>query len=332
MSELNNCFKEAVCIDVQRVFDSCSDRDCIFELPVTLTDDSPIITDDLDIVRTRCAEVEATCISVDSVPFKNGYYAVDITYRFKITAEAFSKGFCKPQNGTILCGTALWNKRVILYGSEGNSKVFTSAQHLEESRLKPCDSSFSCCNANSSMPLATVNVVDPIALDTKFICVPKGMPKPGYCQNEIPPYPPCVPICPPFPCHECGDCSEHEHSATHSKHCPPPCPPPCPPCPPPCPPHCHYKRELVVTLGLFSIIQLSRPVSLLVPAYDYCIPCKDCASSSTSEAPCEVFDRIEFPSEQFFPQPGDDTTNYGNCCNPEFSNCHENGCHNCNNC
>ena len=95
MSEMNNCFKEAVCVEVQRVFDSCSDRDCIYELPVTLTPDSPPITDDMDFVRTRCAEVEATCISVDSVPFKSGYYAVDITYRFKITVEAFSKGFCK---------------------------------------------------------------------------------------------------------------------------------------------------------------------------------------------------------------------------------------------
>ena len=60
MSDKNNCFKEAVCIEVQRVFDSCSDRDCIYELPVTLTEDSPEITDEMNIVRTRCVEVEAT--------------------------------------------------------------------------------------------------------------------------------------------------------------------------------------------------------------------------------------------------------------------------------
>ena len=123
MSELNDCFKEAVCVDVQRIFDSCSDRDCIYDLPITLTQDSAPITDEMDIVRTRCAEVEVTCISVDPVPFKNGFYAVDITYRFKITAEAFTQGFCKNQAGTILCGTALWNTRVILYGSEGTAGV-----------------------------------------------------------------------------------------------------------------------------------------------------------------------------------------------------------------
>ena len=74
---------------------------------------------------------------------------------------------------------------------------------------------------------------------------------------------------------------------------------------------------------LFSIIQLSRPVSLIVPAYDYCIPCKDCSGSSASEAPCEVFDRIEFPTEQFFPQPNSDE-NTKCCCNETSVCCDDN--------
>ena len=176
MSELNDCFKEAVCVDVQRIFDSCSDRDCIYDLPITLTQDSAPITDEMDIVRTRCAEVEVTCISVDPVPFKNGFYAVDITYRFKITAEAFTQGFCKNQAGTILCGTALWNKRVILYGSEGTSKVFTSDQDLLPTDVE-CNEC-TCCNDAASMPKATVRVLDPIALDTKLAC---KKPYPPHC-------------------------------------------------------------------------------------------------------------------------------------------------------
>lgn len=284
MSDKNNCFKEAVCIEVQRVFDSCSDRDCIYELPVTLTEDSPEITDEMNIVRTRCVEVEATCISVDSVPFKSGYYSVDITYRFKITAEAFSKTFCQPQSGTILCGTALWNKRVILYGGEGNSKVFTSEDDfITTLPLEPCDGNFCGSVSNAGMPKATIHVVDPVALDAKFICVP--------CGNK------CI--------------------------CPPPPPPPPPPggpghgCCPPCD-HKQFDRILAVSLGLFSIIQLSRPVSLIVPAYDYCIPCKDCSGQvASSEAPCDVFDRIDFPTEQFFPQPSG--------VNPFSCNCGING-------
>ena len=268
MSELNDCFKEAVCVDVQRIFDSCSDRDCIYDLPITLTQDSAPITDEMDIVRTRCAEVEVTCISVDPVPFKNGFYAVDITYRFKITAEAFTQGFCKNQTGTILCGTALWNKRVILYGSEGTSKVFTSDQDLLPTDVE-CNEC-TCCNDAASMPKATVRVLDPIALDTKLACKK------------------------PYPPHCCKPCEEE---------------------PKPC------ERVLTVSLGLFSIIQLSRPVSIIVPAYDYCIPCKDCSLTDTGESPCDVFDKLEFPSEQFFPQPSSDATKYGCCDKNEKKKC-----------
>lgn len=278
MNNKNNCFKEAVCIEVPRIFDSCSDRDCIYELPVTLNADSPEITDEMNIVRSRCVEVEATCISVDSVPFKSGYYSVDITYRFKITAEAFSKNFCQPQSGTTLCGTALWNKRVILYGGEGNAKVFTSEQDLNPVLPESCDCNF--CNSNNvaSMPKATIHVVDPIALDAKFICVPCSMNKCASTQSQV-------------------NCC--------------------------CPPSCdgkQFERVLAVSLGIFSIVQLSRPVSLIVPAYDYCIPNKDCSGSSASEAPCEVFDRIEFPTEQFFPQPNNDENSKCSCGNDDTVN------------
>ena len=101
-----------------------------------------------------------------------------------------------------------------------------------------------------------------------------------------------------------------------------------------------YHRVVAVSLGLFSIVQLSRPVSIIVPAYDYCMPCKDCSMSETSESPCDVFDRIDFPCEQFFPQPSADATKYGCGCssnNTIISNqndncgCNDNGCDSCDN-
>lgn len=278
MSEKNNCFKDAVCIEVPRVFDSCSDRDFIYELPVTLSEDSPEITDEMNIVRSRCVEVEATCISVDSVPFKSGYYSVDITYRFKITAEAFCKTFCQAQSGTLLCGTALWNKRVILYGGEGNAKVFTSEQDITPTPVESCDCCFCNTNGNASMPKATVHVVDPVALDAKLICVP--------CRKNK-----CM-------------------SASHDN------------CLNPCDGN-QFERTLAVSLGLFSIIELSRPVSLIVPAYDYCIPGKDCSNSTVSEAPSDVFDRIEFPTEQFFPQPNSDESDNKCCCCDDNTSCED---------
>ncbi len=58
-------------------------------------------------------------------------------------------------------------------------------------------------------------------------------------------------------------------------------------------------RMILVTLGLFSIVQLERSVQMMVPAYDYCVPDKECVS--TSDDPCELFKRIKFPVNEFFP-------------------------------
>jgi hypothetical protein len=41
-------------------------------------------------------------------------------------------------------------------------------------------------------------------------------------------------------------------------------------------------------------------VQLLIPAFDFCFPNKECIAS-TDENPCELFDTIEFPVNEFFP-------------------------------
>ena len=61
-------------------------------------------------------------------------------------------------------------------------------------------------------------------------------------------------------------------------------------------------KRLYVTLGQFSIIRLERDTQLLIPAYDYCIPEKDCPGGSCQDDPCTIFSQIRFPMEEFFPQ------------------------------
>jgi hypothetical protein len=58
-------------------------------------------------------------------------------------------------------------------------------------------------------------------------------------------------------------------------------------------------RALYVSLGLFSIVQLIRNVQMLIPVYDFCVPEKECVA--TNDNPCEMFSRIKFPTEEFFP-------------------------------
>ena len=92
-------------------------------------------------------------------------------------------------------------------------------------------------------------------------------------------------------------------------------------------------HRLYVTLGQFSIIRLERDSQLLMPVFDYCMPDKDCSAGCgcTKEDPCELFQSICFPVDQFFPPNagGDGGSCPGGCQN---SGCQSNGCQNGNSC
>ena len=63
-------------------------------------------------------------------------------------------------------------------------------------------------------------------------------------------------------------------------------------------------RRLLVTIGQFSIIRLERDTQLLIPAFDSCVPTRVCSDGSGvggAESPCDIFGRIEFPVDAFFP-------------------------------
>ena len=69
-------------------------------------------------------------------------------------------------------------------------------------------------------------------------------------------------------------------------------------------------RRWYVTIGQFSIIRLERGTQLLIPAYDYCMPDKECPGTSDDD-PCALFGKIRFPVEEFFPpDSGEDCTDY----------------------
>ena len=61
------------------------------------------------------------------------------------------------------------------------------------------------------------------------------------------------------------------------------------------------ERELCITLGLFSIVQLMRQVQIMIPIYDFCIPDKECTAQDSTDDPCELFRKIAFPTDEFFP-------------------------------
>lgn len=243
--------REAVCIHTKKIFDSCKDKDCIEDLRVYPTRGCQEVIDRAVSVKAGCAELLYAYIDVEPVTFNRGFYTVDVRYFYRITADAFV-GAARPVEIT---GLAVFDKRVILFGSEGSAKVFTSTG-------KNCGSDIQGLPATTA-PTAVVESVDPIILGMKLVEVCQCHHHDNCC--EIPPA-----VCACFP----------EELVTGGD-----------------------VHRLFVTLGQFSIIRLERDTQLLMPAYDYCMPEKDCdcGCDCRQEDPCELFRKVQFPVGEFFP-------------------------------
>ncbi|MBC8545928.1 hypothetical protein H8711_03105 [Clostridiaceae bacterium NSJ-31] len=235
----NNLFKEAVCIDTKRIYDSCSAKDCLEDLQVFFVPEDQAIIDGCNNLKAKSAEILNVYLDVEPVPFNKGFYSVDITFFFSVKVQVYTAASSTP---CILDGLAYFTKKVILYGSEGNVRVYCSDHPNQYS---------------TNMPTACVSVVDPIVLSAR--------------------------VC---PCHDCCPC----HVEIPKEIC------------------CNFKGDfggctpekcVYVTIGMFTIVQLERSVQMMVPAYDFCIPDKECIT--TTDDPCEVFKAIKFPTGDFFP-------------------------------
>lgn len=239
-----NCFKEAVCVNADRIYDSCSDKDCWANLPVQFPAPAQAYINCATTVKCKKVKVLDVFLNTEPIPFNKGFYAVDMTFFFLVVLDAYESPTHCPVE---VCGTVVYNKKVILYGSEGNVQVFHSGRSCGDIATLP---------EHSTAPKATVQVVNPICLSANICdCC-------NFCRYAIPDSIACY--------FEDGfDCKE--------------------------PP----KRGVEVTLGVFSIASLSRTVQMMIPIYDFSVPDKEC--SPTNDDPCELFKRIKFPVDEFFP-------------------------------
>jgi len=225
--------RDAVPIKVNRVFDSCSDRDCLTGVPVIL--DCGELPCGVQLVKSKCVRVADVCMRVEPVPFNRGFYNIDLTFTFRVELLAYT---CACDQPKVLHGTAYASKSTILYGSEASTQTFYSTG---------CQvgTSDECCEV-VNLPTASIQVVPPLALETKIGTV----------------------------CRQCDSCQKPDNL----------------------PP---TMRTVIMTLGLFSVIELTRPVTIMVPTFDYTIPTKECCADT--ETPCAVFDKMRFPTEEFSP-------------------------------
>ncbi len=244
----NGDFREAVCIDGGRVYDSCCDRDCLDDLIVYFTPRVDEIIARAATIRCKSAEVENVYIDVEPVHLNRGFYSCDLTFFFSVKLDVFMSHNSTP---TAVEGVAFYNKRVILYGSEGKVKVFSNEFAVD-------DANDAQSGARNNLPKCVVECVDPIPLSATIRTVCNNT---GHCA-----VPKCV-----------ADKVGGEIKAGYNA----------------------GEKAVYVTLGLFTIVQLIRNVQMLIPVYDFCIPDKQC--SNGTDNPCEVFSRLNFPTDDFFP-------------------------------
>lgn len=146
--------REVCCIETDRIYDSCRDRDCFENIRVVLTDYGNDIIARTNNIRAKDAFIAWTYIGVDPIRFNRGFFTVNIRYFIKIVFEACLGP--KPQEFE---GVVAIDKRVVLYGGEKNVNVF---------RSNP-DSYCSCSSpdpvgSSTKAPVAVVEATDPIIL------------------------------------------------------------------------------------------------------------------------------------------------------------------------
>lgn len=174
--------KDMVCIDTYRVLDSCRDKDCFEDVRVYLTCMGQEIIDRTSVVRAKCAKVVWSCIDIDNVPFNRGFYQLFIKIYVKIMFEAC----IGPGSMQEFEGIAVVEKKVILFGSEGNVSVFKS--ELSPGNFCGCGGKHTA--PSSALPIAVLETVDPIILGTKI--AEPGKPCRCSCCCTVDEIPDCV--------------------------------------------------------------------------------------------------------------------------------------------
>ena len=165
--------REAVCIHTRKIYDSCRDKDCIEDLRFYPKLQYVDVINRALSVKGGSAELLHVYVDVEPVSFNRGFYTVDMRFFYRVSLQAYL-GCGAPATVTGLC---VFDKRAILFGSEGNAKIFSSELSVGE----PDTQAVRHMNA----PIAVVEAVDPIVLDAKIVdCC--GRPDCGCDLCEVP--------------------------------------------------------------------------------------------------------------------------------------------------
>ena len=114
--------RQAMSIHTRKITDSCRDKDCIEDLRVYLTAGSQQLLESTANVKVRSAELIYTYIDVEPVAFDRNHYCIDITFYYRILADAVV-GVARPAS---VYGLAVFSKRAVLCGEDSRAHIYRS--------------------------------------------------------------------------------------------------------------------------------------------------------------------------------------------------------------
>ena len=165
--------RDRICIETNRILDSCRDRDCYENIGVYLTEFGQEIIEHTTNVRVKNAQIAWTCINIDPIQFNRGFYAVNIKFYICLQFEACMCGQTREFEGVTVV-----EKKVILFGGDSEVSVYRSGYE-----------SSACCSEGSftkNTPTAVVEVVAPVVLDVNVAEVKECGCCCCCCLEEIP--------------------------------------------------------------------------------------------------------------------------------------------------
>ena len=117
---------DTMSIHTRKITDACRDKDCIEDLRVYLTTSSQCQLDGCANAKVRSAELIYAYIDVEPVAFDRNHYCVDVTFYYRILADAMV-GVARP---VALSGLAVFSKRAVLCGEDSRAHIFSSGTVL----------------------------------------------------------------------------------------------------------------------------------------------------------------------------------------------------------
>ena len=277
VSNMKDC--EAVCIHTKKIYDSCRDKDCIEDLRFYPTACGQDILNRAQTVKGGKAELLYTYINVEPVVFNRGFYTIDMRFFYRVTLNAY----CANPRPIEVEGLCVFDKRVILFGSEGSAKIFSSKVRIDGLDRQMLE--------QSNMPIAVVEAVDPIVLDAKLVeCCENRC-----CDCDICEIPSC--ICQCFGCDlTMGDDYRRAFVPLGQFSI------------------IRLERDSQLLMPVFDYCMPDKDCNSSMGGGCGC-GCCGC------EDPCELFQNIKFPVSQFFPPNSVNNSRDYECTKQYCNNC-----------